>query len=247
MTSSSSTSLVQSLLSDLIQNITVSNTISSNQEQQSSKLRSTPDNPRLNPQEGQMDKQFRLTQYLDFVKLYAEVHKEMTAKKDANLLWKEKIQKENTDNLSMGDYMEQLALLKTKKNLQNMKMKNQEDSGVEFSCAGADKSVKVAGAFNNWVPQSLDYDNDGDFWAKSFDIPPGSYTYKYVVDGEWMHDPSKETEDDGTGNFNNVVHVDDKFTNKIRQLKEEIESLRQQLDKPWFVESTDYKLCPQVE
>ena len=192
------------------------------------------------------DKQSRLTQYLDFVKLYTEVHKENTSKRDANLLWKKKIQNETSEKLSMGDYMEQLALLKTKKNLQNMKNKNQDDSGVEFTCAGAEKSVKVAGAFNNWEPQSLEYNSDGDYWAKSIDIPPGSYTYKYVVDGEWMHDPSKEIVDDGKGNVNNVIHVEDKFTNKIRQLREEIEDLKKQQDKPWFVESIDHQLCPKV-
>jgi len=217
-------------------------------KEQTDKLSSTPGHHLPKPEDKHMDKQFRLTQYMDFVKLYTEVHKGMTAKKDANLLWKEKIQQENTENLSMGDYMEQLALLKTKKNLQNMKMKSQDDSsGVEFTCAGADKSVKVAGTFNNWVPQSLDYDNDGDFWAKYFIIPPGSYTYKYVVDGVWLHDPSKETADDGTGNINNVVHVEDKFTNKLRQLREEMDDLKKQLDKPWFVEQTNYKLCPLVD
>jgi len=192
------------------------------------------------------DKQSRLTQYLDFVKLYTEVHKVNTSKRDANLLWKEKIQKETSEKLSMGDYMEQLALLKTKKNLQNLRNKNQDDSGVEFTCAGAEKSVKVAGTFNNWEPQSLEYNSDGDYWAKSFDIPPGSYTYKYVVDGEWMHDPSKETVDDGKGNVNNVIHVEDKFTNKLRQLREEIQDLKKQQDKPWFVEKIDYQLCPKV-
>ena len=194
------------------------------------------------------DQQSRLTQYLDFVKLYTEVHKENTSKRDANVLWKEKIQVESAGNLSMSDYMEQLALLKSKKNLQNLKMKNQDDdSGVEFTCAGAEKSVKVAGTFNDWKPQSLEYNSDGDFWAKSFEIPPGVYKYKYVVDGEWMHDPSKETEDDGTGNINNVIHVEDKLTNKMRQLKEEIEELQKKLDKPWFVESANYKLCPKLE
>ena len=193
------------------------------------------------------DKQFKLTQYLDFVKLYTEVHKENTSKRDANLLWKEKIQKESTENLSMSDYMEQLALLKTKKNLQNLKMKNQDDEGVEFTCAGAEKSVRVAGTFNSWKPQSLDYNSDGDFWAKSFIIPPGTYTYKYVVDGEWMHDPSKETVDDGKGNVNNVITVEDKFTSKIRQLEDEMEDLKKQLDEPWFVQSSEYNFCTKLK
>ena len=191
------------------------------------------------------DNKQRLTQYLDFVKLYTEVHKENTSKRDANVLWKEKIQKASTEQLSMSDYMEQLALLTVKKRLQNMKSEN-DDEGVEFTCAGAEKSVRVAGTFNNWEPQSLDYNNDGDFWAKSFVIPPGSYTYKYVVDGEWMHDPSKETVDDGKGNVNNVIHVEDKYTSKLKRLKEEIEELKKQIDKPWFVEPISYNHCPKL-
>ena len=67
--------------------------------------------------DGNDNKKSRLTQYLDFVKLYTEVHKENTSKRDANLLWKEKIQKEFTEELSMGDYMEQLAILTMKKKL----------------------------------------------------------------------------------------------------------------------------------
>ena len=58
----------------------------------------------------------RLTQYLDFVKLYAEVnrHKEVDkAKKEANVIWKEKIQAGG--DLSTLDYLEQLALLKSNK------------------------------------------------------------------------------------------------------------------------------------
>ena len=121
-----------------------------------------------------------------------------------------------------------------------------DDSGVEFTCAGAEKSVQVAGTFNDWIPQSLEYNNDGDYWAKSFDIPPGVYTYKYVVDGEWMHDPTKEVVDDGKGNFNNVIHVEDKFTSKLRELTQELEELRKQIDKPWTVETPDFNLCPKL-
>ena len=189
------------------------------------------------------NKKSRLTQYLDFVKLYTEVHKENTSKRDANLLWKENIQKEFTEELSMGDYMEQLAILTMKKKLLS---RMNDDEGVEFMCAGAEKSVRVAGTFNNWEPQSLDYNSDGDYWVKSFVIPPGTYTYKYVVDGEWMHDPSKDTVDDGKGNVNNVIHVEDKYTVKLRRLKEEIEELRKELDKPWYVESPKYSLCPKL-
>ena len=190
------------------------------------------------------DKPKRLTQYLDFVKLYEEVHKESSAKKEANKLWKEKIMQEGNENLSTIDYMEQLAVLKTKKRLQEVMEKNLDDSGVEFTCSGAEKSVKIAGTFNNWVPQSLDYFSDGDYWFKTLDIPPGTYTYKYVVDGEWMHDPSKECVDDGKGNINNVIRVDDKMTRKSKLVKEELDVLRKENDNAWFVEPVYYRMCP---
>ena len=62
------------------------------------------------------ERRARLTQYLDFVKLYTEVHKDVSnAKKEANVIWKEKIQKENGEALSSIDYLEQLAVLKSKK------------------------------------------------------------------------------------------------------------------------------------
>merc|ERR1719450_1487281 len=40
----------------------------------------------------------------------------------------------------MSDYMVQLALLKSRKTQQNLK--NEDDEGVEFTCAGAERSVK---------------------------------------------------------------------------------------------------------
>ena len=65
-------------------------------------------------------KNTRLTQYLDFVKLYTEVNKEITAKKEANKIWKERIQKEKDENLSMTDYLEQTAILRAKRNVQKL-------------------------------------------------------------------------------------------------------------------------------
>ena len=57
----------------------------------------------------------RLSQYLDFVKLYTDLYKNKEAKKEANVIWKEKIQRENYEEMSSVDYLEQLAILKSKK------------------------------------------------------------------------------------------------------------------------------------
>lgn len=41
-------------------------------------------------------------------------------------------------------------------------------------------------------------------------LKPGRYVYKFIVDGEWMTDPAHPLkEDDGGGNINSVVVVEE--------------------------------------
>ena len=124
------------------------------------------------------ERRSRLTQYLDFVKLYSEVHKDVcNAKKDANVVWKEKIQKDTGDALSSIDYLEQLAILKSKKWLQKNPHapvhQMSECSELEFACAGAKSSVEIAGTFNNWKPEPLKYSNKDEDWFTTIHLSPG--------------------------------------------------------------------------
>ena len=53
------------------------------------------------------------------------------------------------------------------------------------------KEVFVAGSFNDWHPAvapmiSLEKGK----WAKELMLPPGRYEYRFVVDGEWVDDPT---------------------------------------------------------
>jgi hypothetical protein len=68
--------------------------------------------------------------------------------------------------------------------------------------------VALAGSFNEWKPsKTLFAQVDGE-WVCRVRLPPGKYTYKFIVDGEWMVDPTNPlTEDDGSGNVNSVVVV----------------------------------------
>lgn len=82
--------------------------------------------------------------------------------------------------------------------------------------AGTDvQTVLVSGTFNGWgeTPESadplLDPDSDG-MWELAIRLAPGTYQYKFLVDGAWQLDPENpNTVDDGTGNTNNVLVVDD--------------------------------------
>jgi len=64
---------------------------------------------------------------------------------------------------------------------------------VRFRDAAA-AEVRIAGDFNGWIPDrgvsSLVEDEDGRrVWTKVLKLAPGTYQYRYVVDGEWRADP----------------------------------------------------------
>jgi chromosome partitioning protein len=65
---------------------------------------------------------------------------------------------------------------------------------VEFRDPGA-SDVRIAGDFNGWVPDRgvesrLLEDGDTRVWRKVLRLRPGTYEYRYVVDGEWRTDPA---------------------------------------------------------
>ncbi len=62
-----------------------------------------------------------------------------------------------------------------------------------LSAPGA-KDVSLTGTFNNWdIKKHLMKQNDDGLWTKTVIIPPGTYEYKYLVGGEWWHDPENES------------------------------------------------------
>ncbi|MFT3980673.1 MAG: hypothetical protein QM687_09415 [Ferruginibacter sp.] len=68
--------------------------------------------------------------------------------------------------------------------------------------AGA-RTVYLAGDFNNWSPNGFPMKKDGDDWVMTVHLSPGKHLYKFVVDGQWIIDPSNELWEEnehGTGN-----------------------------------------------
>jgi septum formation inhibitor-activating ATPase MinD len=71
-------------------------------------------------------------------------------------------------------------------------------------------SVQIAGDFNNWVPMGLHLieDKGKKVWQTDIPLMPGTYEYKYVVDGNWMPDPHNDKTVKGTfGGVNSVIIV----------------------------------------
>ncbi|MEN8182976.1 MAG: AAA family ATPase [Myxococcota bacterium] len=73
--------------------------------------------------------------------------------------------------------------------------------------------VRIAGDFNGWIPdkgvRSMIQSEDGSrVWTKILQLPPGTYEYRYVVDGEWQADPENPNTAEGpVGNKNSVLIV----------------------------------------
>jgi chromosome partitioning protein len=55
--------------------------------------------------------------------------------------------------------------------------------------------VRIAGDFNGWIPDKgvrsvIESHGETRVWTKILQLPPGTYQYRYVVDGEWKPDPT---------------------------------------------------------
>ncbi|MBD3367378.1 MAG: hypothetical protein GF405_04255 [Candidatus Eisenbacteria bacterium] len=70
--------------------------------------------------------------------------------------------------------------------------------------------VYIAGTFNQWDPTTdrLEKGSDG-VWRTTLNLEPGTYEYKFVIDGNWEADPNNpETVPDPYGGENSVLTVD---------------------------------------
>ena len=76
------------------------------------------------------------------------------------------------------------------------------DGKVTFTYEGSASKVLLAGSFNSWSGVSMN--KSGNTFTYTYDLEPGTYEYKFVVDGSWISDPSNATT---TGTDNNSVIV----------------------------------------
>ncbi|MEO5944801.1 MAG: hypothetical protein ABIP30_02595 [Ferruginibacter sp.] len=75
--------------------------------------------------------------------------------------------------------------------------------------------VKLAGSFTNWEGNAIPMFNSDSGWVVSIKLSPGKYSYKFIIDGNWITDPENKTaENDGEGNTNSVYYA----TNTIFKL-----------------------------
>ena len=81
---------------------------------------------------------------------------------------------------------------------------------VIFSLESPDaKEVILMGDFNQWNPKKhpMKKDNNG-VWNKTTMLFPGTYEYRFMVDGQWINDPkNKQTRVNRFGTNNNFIVV----------------------------------------
>ena len=72
------------------------------------------------------------------------------------------------------------------------------------------RAVYLAGEFNNWDPtaKKMAYKARSGVYTAKIKLAPGSYQYKFVIDGTWCADPENvNAVPNGHGTFNSVVTV----------------------------------------
>lgn len=85
--------------------------------------------------------------------------------------------------------------------------------GVKFALFAPEaQKVQIAGNFTCWIPQRMyKSKKDPGVWTLTVPLDAGSYSYKFIVDGEWMHDPNNpERMNDEFDGYNSVLSVKEK-------------------------------------
>jgi enterochelin esterase family protein len=70
------------------------------------------------------------------------------------------------------------------------------------------EAVAIYGSFNNWIQTKNYCAKEGDGWVCRIDLAPGKYTYKFLIDGVGLNDPTNSaTEDNGNGHTDSVIVI----------------------------------------
>jgi len=70
------------------------------------------------------------------------------------------------------------------------------------------EAVAIYGSFNGWIQTKNYCGKDTGGWVCRLDLAPGKYTYRFLVDGVVLTDPTNPaTEDDGNGHLDSVIVI----------------------------------------
>ncbi|MBK8682476.1 MAG: glycogen-binding domain-containing protein [Bacteroidetes bacterium] len=78
------------------------------------------------------------------------------------------------------------------------------------------KQVVLAGSFNDWNSSELEMNKTEFGWQINYVLGPGIYSYRFVVDGNWMPDPANTFTENNTGYLNSVVIIEPNYVFKLK-------------------------------
>lgn len=92
--------------------------------------------------------------------------------------------------------------------LGNLPAKGPSERTVTFRLSSYPNArcVTLAGSFNDWNELTIPLRWENGAWVVRVPLEPGTYPYKFVVDGVWIPDP-ENTRIDGADNFNSILEV----------------------------------------
>lgn len=85
-----------------------------------------------------------------------------------------------------------------------------KQGNVRFRLRGFNDAQKVilSGSFNRWNEEEFQLYRIKNGWEIKLDIKPGEYEYKFIVDGNWIEDPSNPSKVwNEYGGANSIVNV----------------------------------------
>jgi len=97
-------------------------------------------------------------------------------------------------------------------------MYNQKTARFYLPASTTAHKAYIAGNFNGWSTTQTPMQRVNDGWMVYVDLKPGKYSYKFIVDGEWINDPNnklrewvtdpnnKLRERDREGDYNSIVY-----------------------------------------
>ncbi|XP_058121077.1 5'-AMP-activated protein kinase subunit beta-1 isoform X1 [Anopheles ziemanni] len=114
----------------------------------------------------------------------------------------------------------------------------QQEDGIQsetvptvFKWDGGGKQVYISGTFSEWKALPM-VKSHGDF-VTIVNIPEGDHQYKFLVDGEWKHDPKLKNVENDTGITNNLVTVRQSDFEVFQALAKDSEDTGKDESKEW--------------
>ena len=73
------------------------------------------------------------------------------------------------------------------------------------------KDVQLVGDFTDWEARPIIMDRmkpRSRTFGAAVDLPPGTYQYRFIVDGKWVEDPNADSVPNDFGTRNSVITIE---------------------------------------